>query len=82
MEARLERLNLNIPSSTRETLKRLAKASGRKEAEVARDLLVEAARQAQRREYVAELARAMTPEFRQQLIELAGRMERLRAGEG
>ena len=74
----MERLNLNIPEDTRKVHKRLARLTNRREAELARELLVRAIADAERAELVRRVAAAQTPELRRREVELAQALERLR----
>jgi hypothetical protein len=74
----MERLNLNIPEDARKTLQRLARSSKRREAELARELLLRAIRQAEKEEFIKRLEATMTPAARQRHLELAEALERLR----
>jgi hypothetical protein len=73
----MERLNLNVPSDTRAALKRLAAAAKRKEAELARELLVDAVAEAERDEFFQAMERGMTPVARKRLAAIAGALEKL-----
>jgi len=74
----MERLNLNIPTDTRNVLRRLARLANRREAELARDLLVRAIAEAERAALLQRVAAAQTPELRRRQVELARALERLR----
>jgi predicted DNA-binding protein len=74
----MERLNLNVPSETRAALQRLARRSGRKEAEVARELLVAAAENAEREAFYEAMRSEMTEGARQRLSAMARALEKVR----
>ena len=80
--ASLQRMNLNIPAATRATIRRLAKAGDRKEAEVARELLVRAVEQAEREEFFREMEENITPAARKRLSAITHALEGLRGGKG
>jgi hypothetical protein len=80
--AALERMNLNIPAATRATIQRLAKATDRKEAEVARELLVHAVEQAEREEFFREMEANITPAARRRLAAISHALEGLRGRKG
>ncbi len=73
----MERLNLNIPSEARGRLRRLASARGRREAELARELLLEALERARREEFFRGMEETQTPEVTARELEIAQAMERL-----
>jgi len=75
----MERLNLNVPAEARAALKRLADRAQRKEAELARELLVRAIDEAEREEFVRAMAE-MSPAARNRLRAVAGALEKVRAG--
>lgn len=74
----MERLNLNLPADARQRLRVLAKAASRREAELARDLLVHAIEAAERESFAREMEAAMTPALRERLAAIASGMEKLR----
>jgi hypothetical protein len=76
----MERLNLNVPSEARASLKRLAEAAKLREAEYARELLVRAIEAAEREKFFSELERKMTPAARKRLVAVAGAVEKVRRG--
>ena len=76
----LERLNLNVPRETRVALKRLARRAGRKEGELARELLVRAVADLEREAFFEALQQAMTPAARRRMGALACAMEKVRGG--
>ena len=78
VEDAMERLNLNIPEETRKALKRLARLANRREAGLARELLVRAIAEAERAALLQRVATAQTPELRRRQLELARALERLR----
>jgi hypothetical protein len=74
----MERLNLNIPSEARASLRRLASHAKRREAEMARELLLRAIAEAEREELYRAAKAAQTPELRKRLREISAGMEELR----
>jgi hypothetical protein len=74
----MERLNLNVPASARSKLKQLAARAKRKEAELARELLVRAIDEEDRRELRERFKNSMNPKLRKRLREIADVMEKLR----
>jgi uncharacterized protein YpiB (UPF0302 family) len=74
----VERLNLNIPEDTRKVLRRLARQAHRREAELARELLVRAVAAAERDALLQRVAAAQTPELQRRQLELARALGRLR----
>jgi predicted DNA-binding protein len=60
----MERLNLNVPKSARQQLKKLAKRSGRTEAEIARLLLLAAIEEERRKDFYRAVAELQTPALR------------------
>ncbi len=74
----MERLNLNIPEDAREVLRKLARSSNKREAELARELLLRAIRQAEKEEFVRQLEASMTPAARRRHLEIAEALEKLR----
>ena len=73
----MERLNLNIPSAIRAALRELAAKHDRKEAEYARELLVQAVEQAEREEFFVAMEEGMTPAARRRLRAVSKALERL-----
>jgi hypothetical protein len=78
----MERLNLNVPAETRAKLRRLAARAERREAEFARELLVQAVDEAERRAIRERFRTAMSPALRKRLREISHSMEKLRGGAG
>ena len=76
----MERLNLNVPAAARVALRRIARRDGRREAEVARDLLLRAIDEEERERFFVELEAAATPALRERLTRLAAAVERVRGG--
>lgn len=76
----MERLNLNVPEHTRSSLRRLAAVANRKEAELARELLVSAVEQAEREEFFRAMEAGMTPAARKRLRAVAAAVEKVRSG--
>ena len=76
----VERLNLNVPAETRAKLKRLAANAARREAEFARELLVRAVDEEERRLIRERFRAAMNPELQKRLREISHAMEKLRGG--
>jgi hypothetical protein len=75
----MERLNLNVPAPARAALKRLAQRAGRREAELARDLLLRAIEQEEREEFFQQVEVAMEdPALRKRLRAVTSAMEKLR----
>ncbi len=73
----MERINLNIPEDARRELKRVAKARGKTESEVARQLLLEGLERVRREAVYDEVERAQTPVLRERLVQMARAFERL-----
>ncbi len=73
----LDRINVNVPAEARKRLKAVAKRLGRTEGELARELLLEALRQAERAEIYEQIANEMTPEIRNRMIEVAEALEKI-----
>jgi predicted DNA-binding protein len=73
----LDRINVNVPPEARKRLKAVAKRLGRTEGELARELLLEALRQAERAEIYEQIANEMTPEIRNRMIEVAEALEKI-----
>lgn len=78
----MERLNLNVTRETRDSLRRLARRRSRKEAELARELLARALKEAEREEFFREMEQNMTGEARRRLNALAVSLEKLRGRSG
>jgi ssRNA-specific RNase YbeY (16S rRNA maturation enzyme) len=76
----MERLNLNVPDETRRKLKRLAARADLREAELARELLVRAVDDEEKREIRERFRSSMNPELRKRLLEINRAMEGLRGG--
>ena len=76
--ASLERVNLNLPSSARQTLRALAKTAGQPDAVYARELLVAALEHAAAEQFRRQLAASRTPARRKRDHEIATAMDRLR----
>lgn len=74
----MERLNLNVPVEVRRKLKRLAARADRREAELARELLVRAVEEAERKEIRERFRETMSPQLRKRLREISHAMEKLR----
>ena len=74
----MERVNLNLPSEERARLKRLAARTNRTEAELARDLLVQALGRMEREELAVALTASRTPQRRARDLLIAKCMEHLR----
>ncbi len=73
----MERLNLNIPTETREKIRRIAERKQVKEAEAARELLVSAVEREEQEEFYRQMERSQTPELRQRLRALTIAMDEL-----
>jgi hypothetical protein len=73
----MERLNLNVPAEIKERLGRIADRRHLKEAEAARELLVEAVERDEREEFYRQMAAAQTPELRERLRAITHAMEKL-----
>ncbi|MBI4816356.1 MAG: hypothetical protein HY791_08860 [Deltaproteobacteria bacterium] len=78
----MERLNLNIPADARERLRSLSKRSGKREGELARELLLGAIEEAERARFIEEMSTAATPELKERLREITAAMELLRGKQG
>lgn len=74
----MERLNMNLPPEARATLARLAKVAKKRDAEYARELLLEALELAIRRQQARETLAAHTPARRASERRIAQAMEKLR----
>ncbi len=73
----MERLNLNVPAEIRQKIGKIAKRRQLKEAEVARELLIEAVERDEREEFYRQMDDAQTPELRQRLLAITHAMEKL-----
>ena len=73
----MERLNPNVPSETRAKIRRIAKRRHLKEAEAARELLVEAVERDERDEFYRQFEEAQTPELRERLLAITHALEKL-----
>jgi uncharacterized membrane protein len=73
----MERLNLNVPAAAREKLKQIARRRQQKEAEVARELLIDAVLRDEREEFYRQMEQAQTPELRRRLLAITRAMEKL-----
>ena len=73
--AKAKRLNLDLPSQTRERLRNLAKAANEPEAVLARALLIDAIERAEREAFRKRLARSRTPERRARDLEIVSGVE-------
>jgi hypothetical protein len=73
----MERLNLNIPKETRERIRRIARRRNLKDAEAARELLIEAVERDERDEFYRRMEEAQTPELRERLSAITRAMETL-----
>lgn len=78
----MERINLSIPSVAREKLRGLAKQQKRKEAELARELLLDALQRAEREDFCRRVEEAMTDEARRHALFIAEEMEAARGQAG
>ncbi len=77
----LERINLNIPAVARKRLKKLAQARGVNESETARELLLYALREAERREFFdAAAAVASNPAHRERHLKILKAFEGVSSG--
>ncbi|HXK19655.1 MAG TPA: hypothetical protein VNG33_17715 [Polyangiaceae bacterium] len=74
----LQRLNLNLPSTALQQLRRLAKAARAPEASYARTLLVEALERAEQARFRKRLAASRTPERCARDEQIVAAIERLR----
>jgi hypothetical protein len=66
----MERLNLNVPDETGRKLRRLAARAGWREAELARELLVRAVDQEEKREIRERFRSSINPKLRKRLLEI------------
>lgn len=73
----LERINLNVSAEVRRKLRAVAKRLKKTEAEVARDLLLDAIARMEREEFYREADDAMTPVVRDRLLQLYAAFEKL-----
>lgn len=73
----MERLNLNVPESVREDLRRVAKRRGLREAEAARELLVKALADAEHEEFMRQLEETTTDAVRAELKRTIDAMEEI-----
>jgi hypothetical protein len=73
----MERLNLNVPESVRADLRRIAKRRGLREAEAARELLLQAIEDAERAEFARAMQESMTPALKERLARVADAIERI-----
>lgn len=71
----LERINLNVPAEARKRLKAVAKRLKTTESEVARELLLDGLRRAEREQLLERIANEMTPEIRARMIAVAEALE-------
>jgi len=77
----MERLNLNVPAETRAELKAMAKLRGKREAELARELLTRALEQEKRALFFEAVRSTITEEYQERLREIASRYQEHRRGE-
>ena len=73
----MERVNLNISADARTQLRGLAADLGLREAELARQLLMEALERARRERFFERVEASQTPQRQQRQLELVGAMERV-----
>lgn len=73
----MERLNLNVPAETRAKIRRIARRRQLKEAEAARELLIEAVERDEREEFYRRFEQAQTPEVRERLLAITHALETL-----
>lgn len=73
----MERLNLNVPAETRAKIRRIARRRQLKEAEAARELLIEAVEREERDEFYRRFEQAQTPELRERLFAITHALETL-----
>lgn len=73
----LERINLNVPPEARKRIRAVAKRLKRTESEVARQLLLDGLRHAEREAFFRQVAEELTPDARARMIEIAEAFERL-----
>jgi hypothetical protein len=74
----MERLNLNVPARARVALKRIAARERRREGEVAREMLLRAIAEEERRELHRRIEKAQSPALKKRLGEISTAMEMLR----
>lgn len=74
----MERLNLNVPAGARVALKRIAARERRREGEVAREMLLRAIAEEERRELYRRIEKAQSPALKKRLGEISTAMEKLR----
>ena len=73
----MERLNVNVPRETRVKIRNIARRRHLKDAEAARDLLIEAVERDEREDFYRRMEEAQTPELRERLLALANALEKL-----
>lgn len=73
----MERLNLNVPESVRADLRRIAKRRGLREAEAARELLLQAIEDAERAEFATAMQESLTPALKDRLARVADALEKI-----
>jgi hypothetical protein len=73
----MQRLNLNVPESVRADLQRIAKRRGLREAEAARELLLQAIEDADRAEFAAAMQQSLTPALKDRLARVADALEKI-----
>ena len=69
---------MNLPSDARGALRRLAKEQDTSEGELARALILDALRRAERQQLIERVARAQTPERRARSLEILRALEKWR----
>ena len=69
---------MNLPSEARRELQSLARSRGLREAELARELLLEALARARREEFYRQVAAAQTPALRVRDVRIAAAFEAAR----
>ena len=74
----LERVNLNLPAASRDTLRTLAKAAGQPEGVYARELFLAALARAEAEEFRRLIEASRSPARRERDREIAAAIERLR----
>ena len=67
----MERINLNVPPDARRKLRKMAADAGRTEAEMARELLLDALERARRQEFYRRVAAGYTPAARARDLAIA-----------
>lgn len=75
-------MNLNLPAETRRKIRRIANRRHLKEAEAARELLMEAVEREERNEFYRQMEQAQTPALRERLRAITRAMEKLGGREG